>query len=116
MTINEVSERYRIPVSILKKYESWELCSDAAKKKGAWMYDQTDLNCLSQMMTLYELGFGDQEVERYMRLALCSCETTGERVAMLRSRRSQLLDEIHQKQAQLDRLDYLCFEVSHTEM
>ena len=26
MTINEVSERYKIPIKILQEYESWGLC------------------------------------------------------------------------------------------
>lgn len=31
MTINEASEKYRIPLKILKEYESWGLCG-AVKK------------------------------------------------------------------------------------
>ena len=31
MTIDEASERYKVPIEILKEYESWGLC-DAVKK------------------------------------------------------------------------------------
>lgn len=31
MTIHEASERYRIPIALLKEYESWGLCG-AVKK------------------------------------------------------------------------------------
>ena len=33
MTIREVSERYNIPMKILKEYESWEI--DGSEKKNA---------------------------------------------------------------------------------
>lgn len=34
MTIDEASERYKVPIEILKEYESWGLC-DAVKKSWA---------------------------------------------------------------------------------
>ena len=33
MTINEASERYRIPIEVLREYESWGLCGEV---KGSW--------------------------------------------------------------------------------
>ena len=68
MTIDEASERYSIPLDILREYESWGLCGAVKKVMGAWQYDDTDLERLSTVMTLHDLGFGPQEVETYMRL------------------------------------------------
>lgn len=34
MTINEASERYHIPVEVLKEYESWGLCDEVKKVMG----------------------------------------------------------------------------------
>ncbi|MCI9596088.1 MAG: hypothetical protein HFE75_02085 [Firmicutes bacterium] len=48
-----------------------------------------------------------QEVEQYMRLLLEGEKTEALRLAMLNKRRAVALDEIHRKEAQLDRLDYL---------
>ena len=31
MTINEASERYKIPIKILQEYESWGLCGEVKK-------------------------------------------------------------------------------------
>lgn len=79
---------------------------------GAWQYDQTDIERLSLIMTLHDAGFTNEEVERYMRLALSDSETSEERMEMLREKRNGTLDEIHFKQIQLDRLVYLRFEIA----
>ena len=112
MTIEEASKRYNIPLKILREYESWGLCSEVKKVMGAWQYDQTDIERLSLIMTLHDVGFTNEEVEQYMRLALSVSDTSEERMEMLRRKRNGTLDEIHFKQKQLDRLDYLRFEIS----
>ena len=43
MTIQEASERYRIPLHILWEYERWGLCRAVKDVMGAWQYDQTDI-------------------------------------------------------------------------
>lgn len=112
MTIEEASERYNIPIKILQEYERWGLCGEVKKVMGAWKYDQTDIERLSLIMTLHDVGFTNEEVEQYMRLEMSGSETAGERLEMLRRKRNGTLDEIHFKQEQLDRLDYLRFEIS----
>ena len=112
MTIHEANERYSIPMKVLKEYESWGLCSEVKKVMGSWQYDQTDLERLSLIMTLHDVGFTNVEVEHYMRLALSENETSEERMSMLQKKRNGTLEEIHFKQKQLDRLDYLRYEIS----
>ena len=114
MTIEEASERYRIPIKILKEYESWGLCGEVKKVMGAWQYDQTDIERLSLIMTLHDVGFTNDEVEQYMRLALSDDGNAEKRMEILRKKRNNTLDEIHFKQRQLDRLDYLRFEIANT--
>ena len=114
MTIEEVSERYNIPISILQEYESWGLCGEVKKETGSWKYDQTDIERLSLVMTLHDVGFTNEEIERYMRLTLSGSKTAEERMVMLKEKRNGTLDEIHSKQEQLDRLDYLRFDISRT--
>lgn len=57
MTIEEASKKYNIPIHILKEYESWGLCQEVKKVMGFWQYDETDLERLSLIMTLYDLDF-----------------------------------------------------------
>jgi DNA-binding transcriptional MerR regulator len=111
MTINEASERYNIPIEILREYESWGLCGAVKKVMGAWQYDDRDLERLSSITTLHDIGFDSDEVEAYMRLLLKDEDTEYERMRMLNKKRRCALDEIHFKQKQLDRLDYLRHEI-----
>lgn len=112
MTIEEAGGRYNIPTKILREYESWGLCGGGEKVMGAWQYDRTDIELLSLIMTLHDAGFTNKEAEQYMRLALSDSDTSEERMKMLLKKRSGTLDEIHFRQKQLDRLDYLRFEIS----
>lgn len=110
MTIDEASERYSIPLEILREYESWGLCGAVKKVMGAWQYDDTDLERLSAIMTLHDLGFTNGEIETYMRLTL-EGGSYEERLRMLDKKRANALDEIHFRERQLERLDYLRHEL-----
>ena len=96
MTIDEASERYHIPLEILHEYERWGLCGAVKKVMGSWQYDDTDLERLSMIMTLRDIGFENTEIETYMKL-----------LKMLELKRRSLLDEIHFHEKQLSNLDYL---------
>ena len=105
MTMKEASERYKIPMKILKEYEKWELCG------AVWQYDDQDIERLSLIMTLHGMGFNNSEVETYMRLTLEGDHTGSERIAMLNRRRDRTLDEIHFKEKQIAHMDYLRHEM-----
>ena len=111
MTIGEAHSRYNIPVEILKEYESWGLCGAVKTVMGAWQYDEEDIERLSLIMTLHDVGFSKEEVESYMRLLLEGENTEAKRMKMLDAHRNGTLDEIHFKQRQLDRLDYLRYKI-----
>ena len=111
MTIQEASEKYNIPMRVLREYESWGLCGEGKKRMGSWRYDDSDLERLSMIMTLHDAGFGSDEIEKYMRLLSQGRQSEQERLNMLGAKRRATLDEIHLKEKQLDRLDYLRFEI-----
>lgn len=114
MTIYEASERYQIPVEVLKEYESWGLCGTVKKVMGVWQYDEEDLERLSLIMTLHDSGFSNEEVEEYMRLLLEEENTEGKRMSMLNKHRDVALSEIHFREKQLERLDYLRFKIKNS--
>lgn len=47
MTIQEASEKYNIPIKILREYERWGLCGEVKKVMGSWHYDNSDIERLS---------------------------------------------------------------------
>lgn len=61
MTIKEAAERYRIPEEILDEYESWGFCGKNDGNIGVRQYDQTDIERLSLIMTLHDVGFQVQK-------------------------------------------------------
>ena len=67
MTQQEASEHYNIPVSVLQEYERWGLCDAVKKVMGVWQYDDEDLERLSIILTLHDIGFTTEEAETYMR-------------------------------------------------
>lgn len=115
MTMQEASERYTIPLKILKEYEKWELCGAVKKVMGAWQYDDQDIERLGMIMTLHDIGFNSSEVETYMRLTLEGNRTEPERIAMLNRIRGKTLDEIHFKEKQIAHMDYLRHEMEKSK-
>ena len=116
MTINEASERYQIPIDVLKEYERWGLCGSVKKVMGQWQYDDQDLERLGMIMTLHDIGFESGEVEEYMRLLLEGESTRETRLKMLNRRRGIALDEIHLREKQLERMDYLRYRIQGGKM
>ncbi|MDY4612038.1 MAG: MerR family transcriptional regulator [Sphaerochaetaceae bacterium] len=111
MTMDEASEWYNIPVEVLREYRKWGLCAAVKDVMGVWRYDDRDIERLSLIMTLHDIGFSNEEVEMYMRLSLSGDATASERLHMLDRKRERALDEIHFRQIQLDRMDYLRHEI-----
>ena len=111
VTKNEASERYLIPIEILKEYEKWDLYGGVKKYAGEWQYDEEDLECLGNIMTLHSFGFGKKEVEHYIRLELHGAATASERIQMLQQKRAQVLDKIHIQEKKIDGLDYLIYRM-----
>ena len=111
MTITEASEHYNIPIEILREYESWGLCDEVEKVMGNWQYDDQDLERLSLIMTLHDVGFAPADIEEFMRLAMQGKDTEAARMRMLNQHRSEALDEIHFREKQLERMDYLRYEI-----
>lgn len=112
MTKDEACKLYNIPLDILNQYEKWGLCSAVKKVMGQWQYDDSDLEKLSLIMTLHDIGFNNEEIELYMNLKLAQSEANKLKMAnMLNKKRQNLLDEIHFKEKYLSRLDYLRYQI-----
>ncbi len=109
--MEEASERYCIPEDVLREYESWGLCGAVKTVMGVWQYDEQDIERLGLIMTLHDIGFEKEQVETYMRLLLEEQDTEEERLKMLETLRNSTLDEIHFRQKQLDRMDYLRYKI-----
>lgn len=115
MAIEEVMARYNIPAKILHEYRSWGLCNVVRDMFDNWEYDDRDLERLSMIMTLHDIGFSNEEVEKYMKLFIKGESTLEERRVMLNKQRTNMLDSIHLREKQLERLDYLRYEINRND-
>ena len=79
------------------------------KVMGSWQYDETDFERLSLIMMLYGLDFTVEEIKKYMKLSLEKNER--ECLKLLNKKRKGILDEVHLKEKQLSRIDYLRYEM-----
>ena len=70
MTMGEAGCRYGIPEEILQEYERWGLCGAVKQVMGERECGELDLERLSLIMTLHDIGFSAEEVELYMRLSV----------------------------------------------
>lgn len=60
---------------------------------------------------LGEIGFEPAEVEHYLGLALEGDSTAAQRMLLLGEKRRSMLDQIHDWEKRLDKLDYLRYEI-----
>ncbi len=104
MTIEEVLNLYKIPPQVLEKYQRYRLDSND-------QFTDIDIHRLSEMMMLHDIGFTDIEIKRYMERIQNKEVSQRERVKLLNGYRKKLLDEIHFKERQIERIDYLKREI-----
>lgn len=115
MKQGEVGARYQIPKKILKEYEQWKLCDSVKVVMGDWQYDNQDLELLSTIMALHDIGFCSSEIEGFMRLLLENKNTKKECISLLEKHRAETLANIHFKEKQLERIDYLRFKIRNSQ-
>mgnify|MGYP004662764189 CR=1 FL=1 len=106
MTIDEVSRRYRISPELLKEYEQWQLCTGENKTAGAWQYDDADIQRLSMIITLKDVGLSSDEIKEYMQPSEKENKLQ-RRTEILNKKRNETLEEIHLLEKKLECIDYL---------
>lgn len=111
MTKQETSEKYGIPIEVLDEYESWGVCHTVKEVMGVWQYDDVDIERLSMIMTLHDIGFENEEIEKYIHLMINDEKPSTDFYKKLNQKRNKTLDEIHFYEKRLDRLDYLRHEM-----
>lgn len=109
MTMDEAGKQYEIPDNVLEEYEC--LCEKQKSEIGVWECTEQDLEYLSLMVTLHQIGFVPGEVKKYMKLVLQGKETAQVRLAMLNRERGKSMEEIHLCEGRVDLLDYLRYEL-----
>ncbi|MGN1305998.1 MAG: MerR family transcriptional regulator [Oscillospiraceae bacterium] len=104
MTREEVLRRYKIPAEILDEYEP-----------QGQEYDDSDIERISTIMTLSDIGFKKEDIKVYLLLEQIGVSTLKERLEILEVKRSAILDEMHKNEKQLECLDYLRYKLKKSK-
>lgn len=111
MNIKEVSDKFNITMTKLRYYEKIGLFDYVKRVNGVREYEDKDIKFLSMIITLKNAGLSNDSILKYMELSKQGNISNRERTNILKQQRQKLLDEIHDKQKNLDCLDYLIYEL-----
>lgn len=108
MNKQEVSKKYNIPVDVLIEYEKWHLCDSVKVIMGDWQYDDEDLDRLSMIMTLHDIGFDKAIVKQYMEILVREDKSANSMLlAIIQKQRNTNLKKIHLLEDKIEKLDNL---------
>lgn len=116
MKTEEVSEKFNINIEELRYYESVGLLDDVKINDGIREYEDKDIKILSKVITLKNLELNISEISRYIKLMNLGLDGDNERIKILNKKRNILLDEIHDKQKNIDCLDYIIYEIKKNQL
>lgn len=105
MTLSEASKLYSIEIDKLLLYEDRKLISGKITETGERDYDEDEIKKTALIGLLLETGCTYEEVRMYL-----TDKTAERRIGLLKRRRFQVLDQLHDKQKLLQNLDYLIYE------
>lgn len=107
MTSEELCERYVISTKLLKEYSDM-----GVRDTNGRQYDDHDVEYISMMMTLKEIGFNKNDMIEYMRMYVAD-SGADKRKMMLNKKRASTLDKIHAEEARLSKIDYLRYNIQN---
>lgn len=107
MRIKEVSKRFNVSITALRYYEKVGLFEDVNRVNGIREYEDKDIERLSLILTLKNIGLSNETILKYIEL--------NEQGAHTKLERQKLLDSIHNQQKNIDSLDYLIYQLKDKE-
>ena len=96
---------------MLQLYEESGFIRTEKTESGETDYPEAELRKAAQLCALQRAGMELEELKK-----LCDLQRSGcceAKIRLLRKCRCRLLEEIHQKQQALDRLDYLIYRMKN---
>ena len=108
MPIVEASKRFDIDIEKLKKYEKIGLLDFNTFEKDNKEEEHTQRIMLVHRLS--EMGMASDMLKQY--IFSRDNKNKSDSIRILRKFRSQLLDNLHDRQKQLDYLDYMLYEIN----
>ena len=110
-TIQDVSAKTGLSTHTLRYYEKQGLITGVGRSRGGFrQYTEENLEALGLIQCLKNTGMSLEEIARFVKLTEEGEHTLGQRVALLRGHREDVIRRIAQMQEHLDKvtrkLDY----------
>ena len=115
MRIKEVSKRFNVSITALRYYEKVGLFEDVNRVNGIREYEDKDIERLSLILTLKNIGLSNETILKYIELNEQGAHTKKQQIQVLKLERQKLLDSIHNQQKNIDSLDYLIYQLKDKE-
>ncbi|MEV5691806.1 MerR family transcriptional regulator [Micromonospora globbae] len=108
LSIGEVAERTGLSVHTLRFYEREGILANPVRRDpgGRRVYHEDDVDWLTLCMILRSSGMPVPAIRRYTELARAGDGTEAERLALLRTHRERVLDQMDQLRRCLDLVNF----------
>lgn len=108
LSIGEVAERTGLSVHTLRFYEREGILANPVRRDpgGRRIYHEDDVDWLTLCMILRSSGMPVPAIRRYTELARAGDGTEAERLALLRTHRERVLDQMDQLRKCLDLVNF----------
>ncbi|WP_406108540.1 MerR family transcriptional regulator [Micromonospora globbae] len=108
LSIGEVAERTGLSVHTLRFYEREGILANPVRRDpgGRRIYHEDDVDWLTLCMILRSSGMPVPAIRRYTELARAGDGTEAERIALLRTHRERVLDQMDQLRKCLDLVNF----------
>lgn len=109
MTLHEASSRFGISEQRLRDYEAHGILH-CREKDGRPEYSEEELKSLSEFRFLAEAGMDMKSLKEFVFLRKKEGSQENQ-IRLLRKLRFEILDDIHEKQQNLDSVDFLINQI-----
>ena len=109
MNINEISLAYNVPVDCIQDFENQGFFDEVKQINGKKIYEEKDIQKLSFLMTLKNVGMSIQDMKKYIQYISEGDSTLSQRIDMLTRYRQALLEKAHTCYKSIDILDYFIY-------
>ena len=92
MNINEISLAYNVPVDCIQDFENQGFFDEVKQINGKKIYEEKDIQKLSFLMTLKNVGMSIQDMKKYIQYISEGDSTLSQRIDMLTRYRQDILD------------------------
>ena len=109
MNINEISLTYNVLVDCIQDFENQGFFDEVKHIDGEKIYEEKDIQKLSFLMTLKNVGMSIQDMKKYIQYISEGDSTLSQRIDMLTRYRQALLEKAHTCYKSIDILDYFIY-------